>query len=303
LKPSIRTRRSAAGGRSHAPEERLDAAGERSNGHYQLPDGVVPRLMPMGRFELAALRPAARAAIGLAVLIVVAVLALVVLQGGGSPRGARAADRTGGQTSASKAAATHMGTTTHMASTLALTQTPLFKAVSGINQSMTAKGLLPPSSCKPMSTTMVSCTQPHYAINAVVFQTFPSMRALYAAYEARVKALSGGTFQANFNDCSRTSTNGEIAWNHDFQHSRKYPMSMFISGQVTDDKAAGRMYCTFNNDVLDLVWTQDDGRLMAELSGAPHFDAFQWWVGVHHAIVFPGSPAMPGMPGMSNTTK
>lgn len=292
MKPSIRTRRGAAGGRSNAAEER-------SNGHYQLPEGAMPRLMPMGRFELAALRPAARAAIGLAVLIVVAVLALVVLQGGGSPRGARAADRTRGQTGAARAA-THMGTTTHLASTVALTQTPLFKAVRGIDQSMTAKGLLPPASCKAMSTTMVSCTQPHYAINAVVFQTFPSMPALYAAYEARVKALSGGAFQANFSDCSRSSTNGEIAWNHDFEHSRKYPMSMFVSGQITDDKAAGRMYCTFNNDVLDLVWTQDDGRLMAELSGAPHFDAFQWWVGVHHAIVFPGSPAMPGM---SSTTK
>ena len=259
--------------------------------------------MPMGRFELPALRPAARAAIGLAVLIVVAILALAELPGGGSPRGARAADRTGGAGATHKTAATHMPssthmpTTTHMASAMALTQTPLFKAVHGVNESMTAKGLLPPTSCKPMSTAMISCTQPHYAINAVVFQTFPSMSALYTAYETRVRALSGGPFQANFSDCSQTSTNGEIAWNHDFEHSRKYPMSMFFTGQITDDKAAGRMYCTFSNDMLDLVWTQDDGRLMAELTGAPHFDAFQWWVGVHHSIVFPGSPAMPGMTG------
>jgi hypothetical protein len=291
LKPSIRTSKGAAG-------ERSNTAQERSNGHYELPKGAVPRLMPMGRFELAALRPAARAAIGLAVVIVVAILALVILSGGGSPRGARAAGRTPGQATAHKAATTHMpATSTQMASTMALTQTPLYKAVSGINQSDTGKGLLPPSSCKAMSAAMVSCTQPHYAINAVVFQTFPSMTALYTAYEARVKALSGGPFQANFSDCNRTSTNGEIAWNHDFEHSRKYPMSMFFSGQITDDKAAGRMYCTFNNDVLDLVWTQDDGRLMAELTGAPHFDAFQWWASVHHAIVFPGQPGMPGMSG------
>lgn len=294
MKPSIRTPKGAA-------DERSNAAQERPNGHYELPEGAVPRLMPMGRFELAALRPAARAAIGLAVLIVVAILALAVLGGGGSSRGARAADRAGGQTTAHSAASTHkagatpMPATTHMASTMALTQTPLFKAVHGVNESMTSKGLLPPSSCKAMSASMISCTQPHYAINAVVFQTFPSMPALYHAYEARVKALSGGSFQANFSDCSRTSTNGEIAWNHDFEHSRKYPISMFTSGMITDDKAAGRMYCTFNNDVLDLVWTQNDGRLMAELSGAPHFDAFQWWVGVHHSIVFPGSAAMPGM--------
>lgn len=296
MKPSIRTPKGAVGERSNAAEER-------SNGHYHLPEGAVPRLRPMGRFELAALRPAAKAGIGLAVLIVLAILALVVLGRGGSPRGAQAANSGTGQGPAHKAAATHMpahmAATTHPVSTMALTQTPLFKAVHGVNESMTAKGLLPLSSCKAMSTTMVSCTQPHYAINAVVFQTFPSMPALYAAYEARVKALSGAPFRANFSDCSRTSTNGEIAWNHDFEHTRKYPMRMFTSGQITDDKAAGRMYCTFSNDVLDLVWTQNDGRLLAELTGAPHFDAFQWWVGVHHSIVFPGSPAMPGMSGMS----
>ena len=294
MKPSIRTPKGAA-------EQPPNAAPEkRANGHYELPDSAVPRLMPMGRFEFASLRPAARAAIGLAVVIVVAILALAVLPGGGSPRGARAADRTGGggathkSTAAHMPARTHMATTTHM-TTAMLTQTPLFKAVHGVNESMTAKGLLPPSSCKAMSAAMISCNQPHYAINAVVFQTYPSMSALYTAYETRVRALSGGPFQANFHDCSATSTNGEIAWNHDFEHSRKYPISMFFSGQITDDKAAGRMYCTFNNDVLDLVWTQNDGHLMAELTGAPHFDAFQWWVGVHHSIAFPGSPAMPGM--------
>lgn len=256
----------------------------------------------MGRFELAALRPAARAAIGLVVVVVVAILVLSVFGGGGSPRGARAADRSSGSGSTHKLAATHkaastkMPATTHMTAAM-LTQTPLYKAVHGINESTTGKGLLPPSSCKAMSTTMISCTAPHYAINAVVFQTFSSLPALYAAYETRVRALSGGPFQANFSDCSATSTNGEIAWNHDFEHSRKYPISMFTSGMITDDKAAGRMYCTFNNDVLDLVWTQDDGRVMAELTGAPHYDAFEWWVGVHHSIAFPGSPVMPGMSG------
>jgi hypothetical protein len=248
--------------------------------------------MPMGRFELAALRPAAQAAIAVAVVVVVAIVILALLQGSGSPRSARAADRV------PRHSATHAGATNHMARTMALTQSPLYRAVAGVNQSMTAKGLLPPSSCKAMSTTLVTCTQPHYAIDAVSFRTFSSLPALYAAYQARVSALAGGPFRANFSDCTRTSTNGEIAWNHDFEHSRKYPLRMFTAGQIADDQAAGRMYCTFTNDVLDLVWTQDDGRVLAELSGAPHFDAFQWWVGVHHSIVFPGSPAMPGMSGM-----
>jgi hypothetical protein len=94
-------------------------------------------------------------------------------------------------------------------------------------------------------------------------------------------------------------TNREIGWNHDLKHPRKYPVSMFASGQITDDQAAGRMYGTFGDDLLHLVWTQDDGRLLAELTGAPHYDAYVWWRGVHHSIVLPGYPGMPGMPAMS----
>src|SRR5579871_4544015 len=78
---------------------------------------------------------------------------------------------------------------------------------------------------------------------------------------------------------------------------------MFTSGQIRDDQAAGRMYCTFTNDLLDIVWTQDDGRLMAEVTGAPHLDTYLWWKWVHHSIVLPGSPnPMASMPGMAQTT-
>ena len=67
-------------------------------------------------------------------------------------------------------------------------------------------------------------------------------------------------------------------------------MSEFISGQITDDKAAGRVYCTFEDSDLYLVWTQDDGRILGELSGAPHVDAYVWWRQVHHSVVMPGAP-------------
>lgn len=87
-------------------------------------------------------------------------------------------------------------------------------------------------------------------------------------------------------------TNGEIGWNHDFKHPSMYPVSEFTSGQITDDKAAGRVYCTFEDNDLYLVWTQDDGRVLGELSGAPHVDAYVWWRQVHHSIVMPGSPNM-----------
>jgi hypothetical protein len=89
-----------------------------------------------------------------------------------------------------------------------------------------------------------------------------------------------------------TMTNGEIGWNHDFKHPSNYPISMFTSGRITDDQAAGRVYCPFSHDLLHLVWTQDDGRLLAELTGAPDYDAYVWWRQVHHSIVLPGYPGM-----------
>ncbi len=78
---------------------------------------------------------------------------------------------------------------------------------------------------------------------------------------------------------------------------------MFTSGTITDDEAAGRMFCTFTNGLLYLLWTQDDGRILGELAGAPHLDAYLWWHNVHHVIALPGTPNMMGsMPGMGSTT-
>jgi hypothetical protein len=78
---------------------------------------------------------------------------------------------------------------------------------------------------------------------------------------------------------------------------------MFTSGMIRDDQAAGRMFCTFNNGLLYLVWTQNDGRVLGELAGAPHLDAYIWWHNVHHVIALAGSPnMMETMPGMGSTT-
>jgi hypothetical protein len=43
------------------------------------------------------------------------------------------------------------------------------------------------------------------------------------------------------------------------------------------------------NSQLYLIWTQDDGRVLAMLNGAPHDNAWQWWVGVHHSIDLNGT--------------
>src|SRR4029077_21018436 len=69
------------------------------------------------------------------------------------------------------------------------------------NKSGAAADKLPSSSCKQDSSTHVTCTAPAAGISAVIFQTYPSLKALYAAYTARVTALNSNQFKQNFSDC------------------------------------------------------------------------------------------------------
>jgi hypothetical protein len=262
----------------------------RANGAYQ-PNGDSPRYIPMQHLELAGVRRSVLVALGLAVLIPVAVAVWALTQIGGSDSKSTTDSAKGGQTTADHATAA------------SFRNTPLFKGLVAADQSAYAKNLLPPSSCQGMSATMVVCKQPHYAVDEVTFNTYPSLKSLYAAYEARAAQLAQAPFRANVGNCTESDVNGEIGWNHDFKHPSTYPISMFTSGTITDDKAAGRMFCTFTGGLLYLLWTQDDGRILGELAGAPHLDAYLWWHNVHHVIAIPGTPNMMGaMPGMGKTT-
>jgi hypothetical protein len=242
-------------------------------------NGFRPRPVPVQRLELAGVRRSVLVVLAVAILIPVAVVVYVLANVGGSKSPANQASAKPGPHILDK-------------KTIAHTQNPLLKAVAGINVSMTGKGLLPPSTCKVMSATLVSCSDPTPAIDTVTFRTFTNMTSLYAAYESTVSSLAAGPFRANFGNCTETSTNGEVGWNHDFKHPAIYSVSDFTSGHITDDEAAGRVYCTFDNSMLHLVWTQDDGDVLGELSGAPHLDAYVWWRQVHHSVVLPGFPGM-----------
>lgn len=245
----------------------------------------------MQHLELAGVRRSVLVALAIAFLIPVAVAVWALTQVGGSSSKTQDASTKGGE-----------GTTTHP-NTASFRQTPLFRGVTSVNQSSYAKGYLPPSSCQAMSASMVMCKQPHYAVDEVTFNSYASLKALYAAYEARVAALSGAAFRANTGNCTETDVNGEVGWNHDFEHPRTYPISMFSSGMIKDDQAAGRLFCTFNNGLLYLVWTQNDGRVLGEVAGAPHLDTYNWWHNVHHVIALAGAPnMMESMPGMAGTT-
>ena len=57
----------------------------------------------------------------------------------------------------------------------------LMNALVLANKSGDATGKLPPSSCKQDSPAHVTCTGPAAGVSGVVFQTYPSLKALYAA--------------------------------------------------------------------------------------------------------------------------
>jgi len=54
--------------------------------------------------------------------------------------------------------------------------------------------------------------------------------------------------------------------------------------KVTDDQAAGRVFCNYTGGLEYMVWTQNDGHLMGYVSGPVHGDVWTWWVAVHHNI-------------------
>ncbi|HEU5420363.1 MAG TPA: hypothetical protein VFV41_21930, partial [Streptosporangiaceae bacterium] len=168
------------------------------------------------------------------------------------------------------------------------------------NKSADAAGKLPPSTCKQGVPTVVTCSAPAAGITAAIFQTFPNQQALYAAYTAKVAALSpGDKFKQNFADCESQITYGETGWNHLFHHTPKYTVDQMIMNKVTDDQAAGRVFCNYTQGLEYMVWTQNDGHLMGYVAGPVHTDVWDWWVKVHHNIGIGGAPMDMQMPSAS----
>ena len=168
----------------------------------------------------------------------------------------------------------------------------LMNAVILANKSSLAKGLLPPSTCNQDTLTHVTCTAPALGITAMVAQTYPSLQAMFAAYTAKVSSLNSGRFQQNFNDCGPKPTYGEVGWNHRFHHTRSYTVDQMLMGKVTDDQAAGRVFCTYTQGLEYMVWTDNDGLMMGYVAGPVHEDVWNWWVAVHHDLTPGGSMNM-----------
>jgi Protein kinase domain len=188
------------------------------------------------------------------------------------------------------------------------TASALMSALALTNRSADARGLLPPSACRQDSAAKVTCTAPAAAITAAVFQTYPSLTALYAAYTAKVTSLNSGRFRQDFSDCGAQETYGEAGWNHNFRHTRKTTVAQMTAGTVSDDQAAGRVFCTYAGGLEYMAWTQNDGRLLGYVAGPVHAGVWTWWVAVHHNIGIGGAPMNmgtsppPATPGTSPPT-
>ena len=248
------------------------------------PDGAVPQGDPAGsRWSRRR-----RGLVAIGALLLAGIAAAVVI----------AITSHGGRTkSSSTTSPSHVAT-----APTAQRQNAILQALATANESRTANGLLPASTCKAQSTTMVTCSRPAFGAIDVTFQTFPSLNSLYDAYVSEIRSLGQNPVQENFGDCTEQQTNGEVSWNHDYQHPRTYSLMDLRSGRITDDKAAGRVYCTFTNSQLYLVWTQNDGHVLGILNGSPHANTWDWWKGVHHSIDIRGSPSMSGSMQMGSST-
>ena len=177
----------------------------------------------------------------------------------------------------------------------------LMGALTLANESDPATGKLPPASCKQQGATMATCTNPAPGVTSASFKIYPSITALYSAYETLVRSLNSGHFEQNVQDCGLAAPSpvGEVAWNHEFRHPKVYSVQQMETGMVPLDKAAGRVFCVFlDTGSEDIVWTQNNGNLLGMVSGGPHADVWYWWSAIHHSIALDGKPMQMPMPSM-----
>ena len=103
--------------------------------------------------------------------------------------------------------------------------------------------------------------------------------------------LNAGQFKPNSGDCQTHDPAGEISWNHGYDHTRNYSVAQLISGYLNPvTQAAGRVFCNYVNGQEYMVWTQDDGRLLASAYGPVHGVVWEWWYPIHHNIGFAAAP-------------
>ena len=199
----------------------------------------------------------------------------------------------------SATAAARTPTTSATLTPPALPATPqktLEQALALVNVTVWTTGMLPPKSCTFLSAVSAKCSQPYPGITMAFFQNYSSPDALYKAYETAIKQANNGRFVVNVQDCGSSAPPGngaEISWNHFGEHTRAYSIQQLETGKLNSaSQAAGRMFCNYDSrtNTEDIIWTETDGNLLAEVTGSPHLAVWSWWLHVHHNIAFNGQP-------------
>jgi serine/threonine protein kinase len=172
----------------------------------------------------------------------------------------------------------------------------LKQALDAVNSTVWTAGYLPQKSCVYLSTGYARCGNPYTGIAEAVFQNYSSSAALYQAYEAAIKQANNGHFLTNTQDCGTSappSSGAEISWNHFGEHTSAYSIAQLETGKLNAaSQAAGRVFCDYNSgsNSETIIWTQTDGNMLGEVTGAPHLAVWSWWLHVHHNIAFNGQP-------------
>jgi len=214
--------------------------------------------------------------LGAAAAVIVAIVLVLALSGGGSRKNHSAMAASGGS---------------HMKMDASLRHSTLMKALAGVNTNRYSRNLLPLSTCTPQSASKVTCANVTNSASQVIFETYPSLTALYRAYTAQYRAINRTPFRANYRDCNEIHDQGEVSWNHAGTHSRSYSLAQLTMATVSPDEAFGRLFCGYSSSYqFHIVWTQNQGRLLGTVMGGPHDATWDWWHHVHHTISFSGSP-------------
>ena len=178
----------------------------------------------------------------------------------------------------------------------ATTQKTLRQALDLVNATVWTTGFLPPKSCTFLSAVSAKCSAPYPGITMAFFQNYSSPGALYKAYEAAIKQANSGRLVVNVQDCGASAPPGngaEISWNHFGEHTQAYSIQQLETGKLNAaSQAAGRMFCNYDNttNTENIIWTETDGNMLAEVTGSPHLAVWNWWLHVHHNIAFNGQP-------------
>jgi hypothetical protein len=156
--------------------------------------------------------------------------------------------------------------------------------------------LIPPGTCAVTRADAVHCEPGVSGVASVDFVVYGSLDDLYAAYESQAGKSAGMPFDQveNTGECDSKHFSGEVSWNHNRNHSRKYSVEQLMSGGLNaGSQAAGRVFCGLHGSALTMIWTQNDGpRFLAVAQGAPHDKVGAWWRQVHHEIACLGMSGM-----------